>query len=55
MRAPAPKAGEYRITLTAFAGTGATGPADCGLVYLVRGDPELRERLRRIRAGEDPD
>ncbi len=23
---------------------GATGPADCGLVYLVRNDPELWER-----------
>ena len=24
---------------------GATGPQDCGLVYLVRSDPELREEL----------
>lgn len=26
---------------------GATGPADCGLVYLVMSDPELREGVRR--------
>ncbi|MDG4767951.1 hypothetical protein O7632_28225 [Solwaraspora sp. WMMD406] len=34
---------------------GATGPADCGLVYLVMGDDELREGLRQARleaAGE---
>ena len=24
---------------------GATGPQDCGLVYLVMDDPELREAL----------
>ena len=24
---------------------GATGPQDCGLVYLVQSDPELREQL----------
>jgi hypothetical protein len=24
---------------------GATGPQDCGLVYLVQSDPELREEL----------
>ncbi|HET7398302.1 MAG TPA: DUF6767 domain-containing protein [Intrasporangium sp.] len=24
---------------------GATGPHDCGLVYLVQSDPELREQL----------
>jgi len=24
---------------------GASGPQDCGLVYLVRSDPELREEL----------
>jgi len=28
---------------------GATGPQDCGLVYLVMSDPELRERLHDIR------
>ena len=26
---------------------GVTGPADCGLVYLVMSDPDLREQLRR--------
>ena len=26
-----------------------TGPQDCGLVYLVMGDDELREGLRRQR------
>jgi hypothetical protein len=26
-----------------------TGPQDCGLVYLVMGDPELREALHRHR------
>ena len=33
---------------------GATGPQDCGLVYLVRSDPDLREeqaaRTARSRA-----
>ncbi|HEX7537310.1 MAG TPA: DUF6767 domain-containing protein [Dermatophilaceae bacterium] len=28
---------------------GATGPQDCGLVYLVMSDPDLRERLHHIR------
>jgi len=28
---------------------GASGPQDCGLVYLVMSDPELRERLHDIR------
>lgn len=28
---------------------GATGPEDCGLVYLVMSDPELRERLAQLR------
>lgn len=27
-----------------------TGPQDCGLVYLVMHDPELREGLRRSNA-----
>lgn len=31
---------------------GATGPQDCGLVYLVRTDPELREELAALRARE---
>ena len=26
---------------------GATGPADCGLVYLVMSDPDLREQWQR--------
>jgi hypothetical protein len=26
---------------------GVTGPSDCGLVYLVMNDEELREGLRR--------
>lgn len=30
---------------------GVTGPQDCGLVYLVQSDPELRERLRELRLG----
>ena len=34
---------------------GASGPQDCGLVYLVQSDPELREQLAakrsEIRAG----
>ena len=29
---------------------GATGPQDCGLVYLVMHDPELREDLSRLRS-----
>jgi hypothetical protein len=28
---------------------GVTGPEDCGLVYLVMSDPELRDELRRVR------
>ena len=28
---------------------GATGPQDCGLVYLVMADPDLREELNRVR------
>ena len=27
---------------------GATGPQDCGLVYLVMSDPELREQLHQL-------
>lgn len=27
---------------------GASGPQDCGLIYLVMSDPELRERLHRL-------
>nr|MDT0658367.1 DUF6767 domain-containing protein [Micromonospora sp. DSM 115978] len=30
---------------------GATGPQDCGLVYLVMSDDELRTGLRRTREG----
>ena len=30
--------------------SGASGPENCGLVWLVRQDPELRERLSEIRA-----
>lgn len=30
---------------------GATGPQDCGLVYLVMDDDELREELTRNRVG----
>lgn len=36
---------------------GATGPQDCGLVYLVLSDPDLREelnRLRRLQRAESP-
>ena len=36
---------------------GATGPQDCGLVYLVQSDPELREQLAakrsEVRASRD--
>lgn len=28
---------------------GVVGPQDCGLVYLVMSDPDLRERLNHIR------
>ena len=28
---------------------GVSGPQDCGLVYLVISDPDLRERLHQIR------
>ncbi len=31
---------------------GATGPQDCGLVYLVMSDPDLREELNRVRRYE---
>lgn len=29
---------------------GATGPQDCGLVWLVREDPELSAELTRLKA-----
>jgi hypothetical protein len=29
---------------------GASGPQDCGLVYLVMQDPDLRAELTRMRA-----
>ncbi|WP_068396679.1 DUF6767 domain-containing protein [Kribbia dieselivorans] len=34
---------------------GADGPQNCGLVYLVQSDPELRERLaeKRLQAKAD--
>lgn len=28
---------------------GATGPQDCGLLYLVMSDPDLRDELNRVR------
>jgi len=28
---------------------GAAGPQNCGLVYLVMSDPDLRERLHQIK------
>jgi hypothetical protein len=31
---------------------GATGPKDCGLVYLVMSDPGLREELDRVRGDQ---
>ena len=31
-----------------------TGPQDCGLVYLVMGDDELREGLHRFRSSDRP-
>jgi hypothetical protein len=34
---------------------GATGPEDCGLVYLVMSDPELREELNRVRRAVQDD
>ena len=30
---------------------GAHGPEDCGLVYLVMNDPDLRDQLAALRAG----
>lgn len=30
---------------------GATGPQDCGLVWLVQDDPEMRDELARRRSG----
>lgn len=34
---------------------GATGPQDCGLVYLVMSDPDLRDELARVRRYERED
>jgi hypothetical protein len=31
---------------------GATGPQDCGLVYLVMSDPDLRGELDRVRRSQ---
>lgn len=33
---------------------GVTGPEDCGLVWLVMNDPELRERLAELRRAQRP-
>jgi len=33
---------------------GASGPQDCGLVYLVMSDPDLRDRLHQIRTASAP-
>ena len=33
---------------------GATGPQDCGLVYLVMSDPELRDRLQQLGKRSQP-
>ena len=33
---------------------GVSGPEDCGLVYLVMNDPELRERLAELRRDGAP-
>ncbi|HEU5268607.1 MAG TPA: DUF6767 domain-containing protein [Jatrophihabitans sp.] len=33
---------------------GATGPQDCGLVYLVMSDPELRDRLQQLGKRDRP-
>ncbi len=30
---------------------GVSGPQDCGLVYLVMNDPDLRDELTRLRRG----
>lgn len=35
--------------------SGATGPQDCGLVYLVMADPDLREELNRVRRLQQQD
>jgi len=34
---------------------GATGPLDCGLVYLVMTDPDLSAALARMRAEASPE
>lgn len=34
---------------------GVTGPQDCGLVYLVMSDPDLREELNRVRRYQQAD
>ena len=34
---------------------GATGPKDCGLVYLVMSDVDLREELQRVRRYQQDD
>ena len=33
---------------------GATGPQDCGLVYLVMSDPEMKEQLAEFRRAARP-
>jgi hypothetical protein len=34
---------------------GASGPQDCGLVYLVMSDSDLREELHRVRSFQRED
>ena len=45
---PEPSAPSAPETLLAVRVLGASGPQDCGLVYLVMSDPDLRDRLHQI-------
>jgi hypothetical protein len=33
---------------------GAAGPQDCGLVYLVQSDPDMRDQLVAVRSQRPP-
>lgn len=43
---PAPRCPVRPMDACSLCVPGAGGPADCGLVYLVMSDPDLRDELR---------
>ena len=52
MTRPAPRCPLRPEDFCTLCHPGATGPEDCGLVWLVMSDPGLRERLAELRREE---